>query len=102
MSPVRPRRPRLPASRPRIFFGATLAPLVLLAACQTCPTVQPPPPLPVRAPCVEQVPEVPALLMERLPVDAAAVEVLRAALVDRERLIAFGAEAAVLLAGCAR
>jgi len=102
VSPVRPRRPRLPASRSRIFSGATLAPLVLLAACQTCPTVQPPPPLPVRAPCVERVPEVPSLLMERLPADAAAVDLLRAALIDRERLIGFAAEASVLLTGCVR
>jgi hypothetical protein len=40
--------------------------------------------------------------MERLPADAAAVDLLRAALIDRERLIGFAAEASVLLTGCVR
>lgn len=42
------------------------------------------------------------MTMERLPDDAPPVAVLRAALIDRERLIGYAAEASVLLAGCVK
>lgn len=97
-----PRRPRPPASRSKIWSSGTIALLVLLAGCQTCPPIPPSPPLPVRAPCVVRAPELPALTMERLPDDAPPALKLIAALQDRERLIGYADEASVLLAGCTR
>lgn len=104
--PSRPRRPqRPPVNRPRTCCAGTIALLVMLAGCQACPPIPaPPPPLPVRAPCLDAaaVPAPPALTLERLPADAPAVDLQTAALVDRERLIGYAAQAAVLLAGCVR
>lgn len=86
---------RLPALLPKILLAVILMLPAMLAGCTTVRTI------PIAVPCLNVKPEIPTVTMENLPADASTVDILRAALEDRERLIEFRDYAAVLLDGCA-
>lgn len=80
---------------------AVVSSTVLLAGCASTP-----PPLPVEVripvptPCVQVVPERPALAWDALA-DAGVYDQVRALLIDRGRLVAWSREAEALLVACA-
>lgn len=89
------------AARRLIFFGATTA---LSAGCASTQTQPPPAPVVQTAPCLApaQVPSLPALRLESLPLTAPLVEVVRATALDREALIVAVVRQHRILLECAR
>jgi len=94
--------PAQPLDRmPRLLGGFLFGVSLLLAGCASAP-----PPLPVEVrvpvatPCVQSIPDRPALLWDGLG-HAEVYEQVRALLIDRGRLLAWSHEAEALLVACA-